>query len=88
MLVEGGPDGIDQRRQRVGEVTVAAIPEAMARHVDRRAKPGSVEQVGKLPALLSVQDLLGDSESALVELVTEALPVQGVNSLVDGDGGW
>src|SRR4030088_2298663 len=51
LLLERGPRALEELRQRMPEVAIAAVTEAMAGHIDRRAEPVTVEQVGELDAL-------------------------------------
>jgi hypothetical protein len=58
----------------------------MPRHVDRRPKAVSVEQIGELTAFVWVQDSIGDGESPLVEVVTQTAPIQSVHTRDEGVG--
>jgi len=60
----------------VSEVAVAAIAEAVARHLDRRPEPVALEQVRELDALTLGQDGLSDREALLVELALQLVPIQ------------
>ena len=81
MAVERAAQGGDGLRQRVVEVAVAALTEAVARHLDRRPKPPAVEQIGQLRALGGGEDLVGYREATGVELGADLLPVEGIHSL-------
>ena len=67
-------------RQRVVEVAVAAVAEAVARHVDRRAEAPAVEQVGERLAFGAVRSGARDRESARVELLAQVVPGERVDA--------
>jgi hypothetical protein len=66
----------DRRRERVVEVAVAAVAEAVAGHVDGGAEAPLVEQGGERGALAGVQQRVGDGEAVGVEAVGESGPVE------------
>jgi hypothetical protein len=74
----------DRGRQRVLEVAVAAVPEAVAGHVDGGAEAAAVEEVGEVRALSLVQQRLADREPARVELVGEVNPGERVDARGEG----
>lgn len=63
------------------EVAVAAVAEAVAGHVDRRAKLAAFEQVGQLTALVGVQQGFADREPPAVESGAQLVPGQRVDTL-------
>src|SRR4051794_21299796 len=79
--VEGAPQRADRLRQRMVEVAVAAVAEAIAGHVDRRAEAAAVEQLGELGALAGTQDRLGDREALSVELLPQGAPLESVDAV-------
>jgi hypothetical protein len=79
--IERGAQLGDLRRQRVVEVAVAPVAEAVARHVDRRAKAAAVEQVGQGGALAGLEQSGGDGEAALVQLALKLGPVEGLDAV-------
>jgi hypothetical protein len=66
------------------EVAVAAVAEAVARHVDRRAKAPTVEEACEALAFSGGQQRVGDRKAAVVELRPQAGPVQHVDAWGDG----
>jgi hypothetical protein len=62
------------------EVAVAAVAEAVAGHVDRRAEAVAVEQRGEEAALLRGEHGRREGEAALVERSDERGPVEGVDA--------
>ena len=69
--------------QRVVEVAVLALAEAVARHVDRRPEASVlVVEVGERPALGGGQDRTGRRAAEVVELGGDRRPVQAVDPLV------
>jgi hypothetical protein len=85
VLVEGAARPGDERRQRVREVAVAAVAEAVPGHVDRRPEGVAVEQRRELPALVRVEHRVGDGEALRVEAGLKCRPVERVDA--PGDGG-
>jgi hypothetical protein len=75
-LVERDARCLDQIGQRACEVAVAAVTEAVAGHLDRRAEAILVEQPGELAALVLVEHGLGDREAPVVELAFQVVPVE------------
>jgi len=75
----------DRVRQRVVEVAIAAVAEAMAGHVDRRAEAPAVEQIRQRRAFTVAQERVADGEAALAELAAQILPVQRVDAPGGGD---
>ena len=83
MPVERGPQRADDRRQRVVEVAIPALAEAVTGHVDRGAEAAVLEQLGELVALVGGQHRGGRREAALVELPGQLVPVEGVDAVGD-----
>jgi hypothetical protein len=83
VAVEGRAQLADRVRQRVVEVAVAAVAEAVAAHVDRRAEAPAVEEIGQLRGLTSVQERLGDRMALVVELLAQSFPVERVDPVAD-----
>jgi len=81
MRIERSAGALDQLGQRMREVAVAPLAEAMPRHVDARAKPLAVELAGELATLLAAEHPLGDRETAVVQLPGQVLPVKPVDAL-------
>jgi hypothetical protein len=71
----------------MGEVAIPAETEAMARHIDRGAKPVAVKELGEPEALIRVEDLAGEGKPAFVELIAQPVPIKRVHALADG-GRW
>ena len=69
------------------EVAVAAVAEAVAGHVDRRAEAPAVEQLGEPGGLGGGQQRRGDGEPAVVELGGQVVPVEGVDARLDSHVG-
>ena len=74
-------DGVGER---MVEVAVAAVAEAVAGHLDRRAEAAAVEQVRELLRLAVVEQRLGEREAAGVELVAEVVPREVVDAVLEG----
>jgi hypothetical protein len=66
----------DRPRQRVVEVAVAAVAEAVTGHLDGRPEPAVVEEAGEPGALGLAEQPLGDGEAAAVELGGQLAPVE------------
>jgi hypothetical protein len=77
---DGGTDG-------PGTVGSAPVAEAVAGHLDRRAKPTRVEQAGQLGALVLAEDGVGDRMALAIKLALEEFPVELVDAAVDVGGG-
>ena len=77
--VDPYPQLRDRVRQRVVEVAVATVAEAMARHVDRAAEATTVEQCVERVALIGVEQRRRDRVACVVELGTQRVTVQGVD---------
>jgi len=78
--VERAAQPFDGVGQRVLEVPVAPVPEAVAGHVDRRAEAPAVEQFGERRGLGVGEQRRGHGEAALVELRGQVVPVEGVDA--------
>jgi len=65
----------------VVEIAVAPVAEAVARHVDRRAKAAAVEEIGELRALGGLEHRSGYREAAGVELGAQVVPVERADAL-------
>jgi hypothetical protein len=63
------------------EVAVAAVAEAMPRHVDRGAEAARVEQRGQLARLALAQQPRRDREAARVELLAQLVSREAVGAL-------
>src|SRR5436305_10488269 len=87
MTVERLPGVLDELGQRMGEVAIPTVPETMPRHVDRRAKPISIEHVRDLAALAFLQNPIGNGEPAPVQLVTQTTPIQFMHALDERGSG-
>src|SRR6266702_3323921 len=81
--VESRPQPRDLVRQRVGEILVLALAEAVAGHHYRAAKPARLIQPGELRALLGRQDGRCLREPLGVECVLELGPGQRRDTLLE-----
>src|SRR5262245_19217092 len=72
-----GAQFVDERRQRIGEVTVLASAVALALHGHGRAEAliFAVE-TGELPAVASRDDARREAPAPIVHLGVDALPVE------------
>lgn len=76
LLIERDSRALDEVGKRMREVAISTITEAVARHIDRGAKPVTIEQVSQPDALLRAEQGLGHSEPLLVELAHQLRPVE------------
>jgi hypothetical protein len=83
VAVEGAAQLGDGVGQRVVEVAVAAVAEAMAGHVDRRAEAPAFEQVGQLVRLVAIQQRRGDGVGLVVELLAQRVPVERIDPFTE-----
>ena len=78
VAVEARAQRRDRLGERVVEVAVAAVAEAVACHVEGGAESAVVEQRGEVVALGGVEQRLGDRKPVTVEAFVEGGPVEGV----------
>src|SRR5690349_19188236 len=74
LRIKGVAQSGDEVGQRICEVTIATLTEAMPRHVDRRTKDTRIEQLDERAALGGAQEGSADCEAALVELSAQLDP--------------
>ncbi|HEY2869349.1 MAG TPA: hypothetical protein VGJ11_07560 [Gaiellales bacterium] len=79
----GGGDGI---RQRVVEVAVRALAEAVAAHLDGRAEAAVIEASGELRALVGGEDGRCLDEAVVVQPRLQGGPVEGGDAVCDRVG--
>jgi hypothetical protein len=79
--IQGTAQFGDGLGERVVKVAVAPVAEAVASHVDRRAKPAAVEQAGEVVALGVRQQWRADRKPVVVEVFSELVPGQMVDAL-------
>ena len=77
--------GVDDRRQRLGEVTILARAEAMARHVDVAPEAVAPRPERRHPAALGRgEQRRGHRVAVLVEAASDARPVEPCDARGDG----